>query len=170
MLEKFGDNRSLVTNVCPCFYTSSKTSIGFYARKCIQEFSSVGESRGGGAQLFRWDVGIVQLLLLSFSRRGTTVWSPCPPPPLPPLNRCMSMFAYNWNTEVDVSNCLISLLLAANTDQVDILAFGIYNRWIKAERQIKVNALFTYFSTFLANFTQVSIHRERMSHSYSHRP
>ena len=43
MLEKFGDNQSLIANVCPGFYTSSKTSIGFYARKCIQEYSSVGE-------------------------------------------------------------------------------------------------------------------------------
>ena len=35
MLVKFGDNRSLVANVGPGFYSFSKTGMGFYYRKCM---------------------------------------------------------------------------------------------------------------------------------------
>ena len=82
MLEKFGDNRSLVANLCPSFYTSSKTSIGFYARKCISggvEWGGGGGGGGEGGPTFQVGGRDCPITSSIFSRRGR--WSGPPAHP-----------------------------------------------------------------------------------------
>ena len=91
MLEKFGDNRSLVANVCPGFYTPLKNK---YRLLCKEAHPGIFVSRRGEgerAQLFRWEVGIVQLLLLFFPEGGQRSGPPAHPHPCPHLDRCVSM-------------------------------------------------------------------------------